>query len=121
MLQVDDDAEKQRRERIHAEASHAARVAAVTGLVAEDPSHSRDVAEVVAAIELDASANSGEVNPNRVRELLPAHVQPQVIGATYSRLVREGRLVEIGWITNRDRRGRNDGKPTRLYSLQGAS
>jgi hypothetical protein len=111
-------AEKQRRERTHAETVHAASVDAVTGLVTADPGHSADVAEIVAAIELDASANSGEVNPNRVRQLLPPHVLPQAVGAVYSRLLREGRLTEIGWTTNTDRRGRNDGKPLRLYAYK---
>jgi hypothetical protein len=118
-LAVATDAEKQRRETAHAAVCRYAphpSVEAVTGLVAEDPSHAADVAEIVAAIELDASANSGEVNPNRVRQLLPSHVLPQAIGAVYSTLLRQGRLSEIGWTTNNDRRGRNDGKPIRLYS-----
>jgi hypothetical protein len=117
-IAVGSHTEKQKREQIHAERVHMATTDAVTGLVTADPSHASDVAEIVAAIELDASANSGEVNPNRVRLLLPAHVQPQVIGAVYSRLLRERRLTEIGWTTNTDRRGRNDGKPIRLYELR---
>jgi hypothetical protein len=116
-LAVSSFEEKQRRERVHAERVHFASADAVTGLMADDPTHTDDFAEVVAAIEMDGQANNGEVDPNRVRHLIPSHVQPQMVGTAYRVLVTRGRLREIGWTTNRDRHGRNDGKPIRLYEL----
>lgn len=111
-------AEKQRKEQIHREQRHTTTAEVVTGLVADDPAHDGERAEIVAAIEMDAAAHQGEVDPNRVRRLLPLHIQPQLVGAVYSALLREGRLTQRGWTTNEDRRGRNVGKPLMTYDLR---
>ena len=108
--------EKQRREDAHNQRHHPS-VEAVTDLVANDPSHSAERAEIEAAIEMDGAAHQGEVDPNRVRRLLPLHIQPQLVGAIYSAWLREGRLKQRGWTTNEDRRGRNVGKPLMTYDL----
>lgn len=113
-----DATRKARLEQLHRDRLHAHSIDSVTGLVAADPMHDSDVETIVAAIELDGSANSGEVDPNRVRMLLPSHIQPTLIGATYNTLIRRGRLQQIGWTTNRDRHGRNVGKPIAIYELR---
>lgn len=109
-------AEKQRREAAHRDRHHPS-VDAVTSLVTADPSHQADVQAVIDAIEMDAAAHDGEVDPNRVRRLLPSWVQPQTVGATYNALVTQHRLERVGWTTNEDRRGRNVGKPLMTYRL----
>lgn len=109
--------EKQRRERVHAERVHMAAVEAVTGLVANDPAHAADRETVERLIVADGRTHGGEVDPNRVRALVPSYVLPQVIGAVYNALLAQGRLVEAGWTTNTDRKGRNVGKPLKTYRL----
>lgn len=91
----------------------------VCSLVAGDPLHERERAAVVDAIRDDAVEHFGQVNSNRVRERIPSWVAPQVIGATYNALRARGLLVDDGWTTNTDRRGRNSGKPARLYRWKG--
>lgn len=117
-LFVFDQAEKDRREKAHLTVCrNVTTTEAVTDLVTADPIHDADVQDVEAAILLDASWHDGEVDPNRVRDLLAPHVQPQVVGATYNRWLRAGRLEKLGWTTNTDRRGRNVGKPLMTYRL----
>ena len=112
--------QKQRQENIHAQAKHTPTADAVTALVTADPMHAADVEAVMDAITYDAASHDGEVDPNRVRRLVPQHVQPQVLSATYASLVRQGRLERVGWTTNEDRRGRNAGKPLALWTLKDA-
>lgn len=90
-------------------------VASVTSLVVADPMHDRDIAAIDEAIETDAAKHGGQVDPNRVRLMLPDYVQAQVIGARYNTLIRAGRLKQRGWTTNEDRKGRNVGKPIAVY------
>ena len=96
-------------------------------LIANDPSPWR-VAErdrIVAAIATDAELHDGEVNANRVRRLLSNDhgltVNPRVLSATYSSLRSRGVLRVTGWTTSDDTRGRNGGKPTRLWLWVGAA
>jgi hypothetical protein len=117
-LFVFDEAEKERREKAHLTVCRNVTDAnAVAALMTADPSHDADVQTVVEAIEYDAAQHDGEVDPNRVRGLLPAHVQPQVVGSTYNVLIAKGRLEKLGWVTNLDRHGRNFGKPIMSYRL----
>ena len=106
---------------IHKQRRHTSTVEAVTALITADPSHAEDVQTVIDAIEMVARDNDGQVDPNAVRRLLPAHVHPQTIGAVYNQLTSRGRLERIGWTTNEDRAGRNYGKPLALYELREAS
>ncbi|HET6908877.1 MAG TPA: hypothetical protein VFH54_06015 [Mycobacteriales bacterium] len=91
----------------------------VCALVVGDPVHEREREAVVAAIRSDAAANDGHVDPNRVRELVPAWVGPRVVSATYNALRTRRLLIPAGWTTNTDRRGRNVGKPIRTYTWRG--
>jgi hypothetical protein len=76
-----------------------------------------------AAITADGRAHGGEVNPNRVRATLSNHlglqVQPQQLSATYSALSSQGVLVFDHWGTNDDTRGKNAGKPQRVWRWAG--
>ena len=120
-IAVETAEEKERREKVHSEHAHGVTVAAVTELMTADPTHTADTETIIGAIVFDARANDGEVNPNRVRGLLPSWVLPQQIGAVYNSLSRQGRLVQVGWTTNTDQRGRNVGKPIALYEYREAS
>lgn len=91
----------------------------VCELVFGDPVHERDRAAVVEAIRADAAAHDGEVDSNRVREALPTWVYPRSIGAVYNALRARGLLVANGYVTNTDTRGRNAGRPARLYRWTG--
>lgn len=94
--------------------------AEVCALVIGDPMHQREHQAVLAAIQADADAHDGLVNVNRVRPLIPAWVYPRVVSATYSALLnrRPALLVPTGeWVSNTDAKGRNVGKPQRVYRL----
>lgn len=80
------------------------------------------------AIRLDAVLHGGQVDPNRVRARLvdatgDLVVDPRLLSAAYSGLRSRGVLVPDGWTTNTDTKGRNSGKPLRLYRYveQGAA
>ena len=80
--------------------------------------HDRQRAVIVQAIEAVALVNGGQVDMNAVRDTLASEsVVPQLVGAVVNVLLRQGRLVEDGWTTNTDKRGRNAGRPSRLYRL----
>lgn len=81
--------------------------------------HGEERALIVKAIEATALVNAGKVDMNVVRQLIPDVVTPQLVGAVVNVLLRQGRLERIGWTTNEDRRGRNNGKPAPLYALVG--
>lgn len=80
-------------------------------------SHSDERAAIVQAIEATALVNDGQVDLNVVRQILPPGTTPQLVGAVVNVLLRQGRLERIGWTTNADKRGRNQGKPLALYRL----
>lgn len=90
-------------------------VDAITTLMAADPMHDRDHKAVTEAILRDALAHAGQVDPNRVRTLIPTWVHKPMIGATYRVLRQQGRLIRDGWTVNEDRAGRNSGKPQAIY------
>jgi hypothetical protein len=88
--------------------------------------HPADMALVVQAIEACARVNAGIVDQNVVRQLLANDpVMPQIVGPTYKRLKKEGRLVKHGTNISDDKKGGNAGKPQVVYRLvevrQGAS
>jgi hypothetical protein len=88
-------------------------------LIDGDPLHESDRAAVVQAIFATADEHGGEINPNIVRPRIPTWVQPRVVGATYNSLAARGLIAWTGeWVTSDDARGRNSGKPARLYRLQ---
>lgn len=91
----------------------------VCALVFGDPRHAEERAAVIDAIETDAAAHSGHVDPNRVRALIPSWVNPRVVGATYNALRTRGRLVRDEFTTSTDRHGRNVGKMQPTYRLVG--
>lgn len=91
--------------------------AAVLDLIAADDIHARDRAAITEAILADGKAHGGEVDPNRVRDAIPAWVYSRVIGATYRVLATKGVLVPDGWVISTDVKGRNSGRPARKYRL----
>jgi hypothetical protein len=91
----------------------------VCELVFGDPIHARERAAVIDAIRQDAAGHDRQVDPNRVRSLIPPWVGPRVVSATYNALRTRGLLVRQGWTQNEDRRGRNVGKPQSVYRWTG--
>lgn len=90
----------------------------VCELIIGDPIHQSEHRAVLAAIQADADEHGGEVIPNRVRPRIPAWVYPRVTSATYSALRNRGLLIPTGrWVTNDDAKGRNVGKPQKVYRL----
>ena len=83
--------------------------------------HADERALIIKAIEATALVNGGKVDMNVVRQIIPDVVTPQLVGAVVNVLLRQGRLERVGWTTNQDRRGRNQGKPAPLYALVGSS
>jgi hypothetical protein len=91
----------------------------VLALVAGDPLHHRDREAVIDAILRVGRANGGRVDADRVREQLPRWVYPRVIGPVYRALACAGVLELDGWKVSEDRKGRNSGRPQRVYQLTG--
>ena len=93
--------------------------ASLLDLIASDDIHAADRAKVDAAIRQVPDEHGGQVDPNRVRALLTNEhgltVYPRLLSARYSVLARAGVLVADGWTENRDRAGRNAGKPQRVW------
>ncbi|MFD4250402.1 hypothetical protein ACFWQL_11750 [Amycolatopsis thermoflava] len=94
-----------------------AETASLLRLIAGDPLHAEDRAAVARAILAAAAADGGRVDPNQVRKRIPATVYPRVIGAVYQALARAGVLQSEGWTISDDRRGRNSGRPARVYRM----
>lgn len=92
---------------------------ALLDLIAGDPVHEADRLAVVEAICAVAAEQDGRVDPNAVRERIPAWVYPRVTGSVYSALARQGLLTVDGWTLNDDVKSRNRGKPTRTYQWNG--
>ncbi|MDF1603361.1 hypothetical protein [Nocardioides sp. YIM 152315] len=81
---------------------------------------------IAAAIRDDARFHSGQVHPNRVRDALAAlpvfkQPKPTRVGPTYRAMTLAGYLEVDGWDVSDDSRGKNAGKPIRLYRWVGAS
>jgi hypothetical protein len=88
-------------------------------LVVGDPLHAEERQAVVSAIRL-AYRMFGEVNVNNVRPLIPSWVNPRVTSATYNALISRKLLVPTGeWTSSTDTKGRNTGKPQKVYSWHG--
>lgn len=115
--------EKTRKEAKHNEARHGGEVTseAVADLLYIDPKNTRAREVVEECIREDAERHHGHVNSNRVRELVPAWVNPRVTSSVYNVLLRRGVLVPDGETRSTDRRGRNAGKPVRTYLYRGAA
>ena len=86
-------------------------------LIADDLGHTNARAEVERVILAVAFEHDGHITPNRVRERIPAWVQPQLVGPTYRAMTLAGHIEPDGWTTNTDLKGRNSGKPARTYRL----
>jgi len=86
-------------------------------LIADDHIHAPARAEIERVILAVALEYDGRINPNVVRERLPAWVQPQLIGPTYRAMYLAGDIDADGWTVSTDTRGRNSGKPARCYRL----
>jgi len=93
--------------------------------IADDPTVIGELARdrIIDAM-LEASDNhEGELDPNRVRQLLSNDhgltVNPRQLSATYSSLRQKGTIVPTGWTVNQDVHGGNAGKPLRTYTWVG--
>jgi hypothetical protein len=99
-----------------------------TGQLAFDdgtPLHDAERARILKAIRVTAHMH-GTVDPGRVRRLLTDHrgdliVDPRRLSGAYSWLLRRGLIERAGWTTNDDRRGGNQGKPARTYTVVDAA
>jgi len=87
---------------------------AILELIDGDPRHRRDREVIIEAIRADALAHGGEVDQNRVRPHLTT-VYPRVIGSTYNALAARGVITFLRWTVNEDKKGRNSGRPARVY------
>lgn len=107
--------EKATKEQRHQEAKHAAIVAVsdITDRMLGEHPDERD--SIVAAIRHTAEANGGRVDANLVRPHLPEGTTPQMVGAVFSKLAQQGRLVRVDFTVNTDRNGRNAGRPLQVW------
>jgi hypothetical protein len=88
---------------------------AILDLIDGDPIHERDREAIVDAIRASVDAD-GHTSANHWRGLIPTWVYHRVIGATVNALIKGGHLTPTGeWVLSDDVRGRNVGKPMRLY------
>lgn len=97
------------------------RTAALLDLIAGDPRHEGDRAEIVRAILETARENAGRVDPNRLRAKLTnewgSTVYPACIGATVNALARRGVLHFDRWVITEGSETGNNGRPARSYTL----
>lgn len=90
---------------------------AIAELMIGDPRNAEQVREVCKAIQADYDEH-GTVDINRVRPRIPSWVYSRLRSSTYSALRSRKILVHNGeWIENKDAKGRNQGKPQRVYVL----
>jgi hypothetical protein len=91
---------------------------AILDCIAGDPLHTRDREAVITAIRASVDAG-GYTSSNHWRPLIPTWVYPKVVGATVNALRKLGRLQATDeWLISDDVKGRNVGKPTRIYRWQ---
>ena len=86
-------------------------------LIADSDDHAHHRHEIERVIMAVALEHDGAINPNVVRSRLPSWVQPQLVGPTYRALCLAREIEPAGWTTSDDNRGRNSGKPARIYRL----
>ena len=103
----------------------AADVQAICAALVVDPAHTADRDKLVRAIVLDARANRGRIDPNRVRARLanpttgrPDVTRPQLVGAVYQQLASLGVITFDDWVISTDRASGNSGRPVRTYRLK---
>lgn len=95
-------------------------------LISDDPRHDDDYDRFVAALRLVARHHGGRVSTNHVREELSNSwgltIEPRRFSTFYRRACKDGHIAWTGgYDTNTDQRGRNAGKPARLYEWTGAT
>ena len=88
-------------------------------LIADSDDHAHHRAEIERVILAVALEHDGRIDPNVVRDRIPAWVQPQLVGPTYRAMTLAGDIEPDGWTTNSDLKGRNSGKPQRTYRVKG--
>jgi hypothetical protein len=94
--------------------------AAILELINADPKHARARDAIVEAIRA-AIRPDGTVCSNHWRPHIPDWVNPRVVGATVAAPAARGVLIPTGeWDISNDRRGRNTGRPVRVYRWAGA-
>lgn len=86
-------------------------------LIADSDDHAHHRAEIERVILAVALEHDGRIDPNVVRDRIPAWVQPQLVGPTYRAMTLAGDIEPDGWTTNSDLKGRNSGKPQRTYRI----
>ncbi|MDT8910915.1 hypothetical protein [Amycolatopsis sp. PS_44_ISF1] len=97
--------------------------ATVAALLVAEPRNEAQVLAIVTVIVRDALADPfRETTANRWRTLLPAWVQPQLVGSTVNRLRAAGLLVSTGrYVRSTDSAGRNIGKLQPVYAFDAAA
>lgn len=117
-----DEGRKARLEAAHNERHHAGVITneAVADLLYGDPKNTRARDVVEECIRQDAAAHNRHVDSNRVRELVPAWVNPRLTSSVYNVLLRRGTLVPDGETRSTDKRGRNAGRKVNTYRYMGA-
>ena len=97
------------------------RTAALLDLIAGDPRHEGDRAEIVRAILETADQHGGVIDPNVLRSKLRndwgSTVYHKVIGAVVRSLACAGALRFDGWVITEGSTTGNSGKPARRYRL----
>lgn len=97
-------------------------VAALLGVISDQPRNAADRAAIVRAIVTEARANRGLVDPNKVRARLTGPsgglaVNGRVVGATYAALVAAKVIEFHAWVISTDRVSKNAGRPVRMYRM----
>lgn len=95
---------------------------ATVELVGNDWRSDRDWQLFVAALTEVSRDFSGEVNPDNVRAWLTGRngllINPRRLSAFYQRATKTGLLAFSHWGINGDHKGRNAGRPARIYKLR---
>lgn len=90
-------------------------------LIASDRIHASDREAVAWAIGASIRPD-GTVSANDWRPRIPSWVYPRVVGATVHALIADGTLTPTGdWVASNDTKGRNGGKPMRVYRWAGVN
>lgn len=96
---------------------------AVVESTAEDIFGSWEWNEFVYAVHQVAADFSGEIDPSNVRARLEdargvLTINPRKLSAFYSRAVSQRLIAFSHWGINADTKGRNQGKPARIYRIR---